>query len=121
MRAVERRVPGEAAFPCHQQRIGILVDLRQAERVRRDRPVDQRITREAPVGLLGPVEQEPDHGPGARHVPVGQQPGEGLVAVPGEYLAVRPPGMRGRRGYRLAPRIGTTLPSLAAWRRRCYT
>ena len=63
---VEGHVPGQPGFPGHQQRIGVLVDLHQPERVRGDRPVQQRVTREAAIRLLGPVVQELHHGEQAR-------------------------------------------------------
>ena len=89
---VEGDVPGEAGLPCHQQRVGVLVDLRQPERVGRDRAVELGVAGEAAVGLLGLVEQEAHHLPRAGPVAVGEQPGERLVAVAGEHLAVGPPG-----------------------------
>ena len=103
---VEGHVPGQPGFPGHQQRVGVFVDLHQPERVRGNRSVEQRVAREAAVRLLGPVVQELHHRAGAGHVAVGEQPGEGLVAVPGEHLPVGPPRMRRGGRDRLTPGVG---------------
>ena len=73
--------------------------------------VEQRVARHGPVGLLLPVEQEPGRGARRGQVPVDEQPGERLVQVTGEHLAVgaevarRAPGeVPGR--HRLPPRAG---------------
>ena len=106
MRRVQRPVPGDAGLPGHQQRIGVLIDLEEAVRVGGDRSVHERVAGEAAVGLLGTVEQEAHHLPGARAVAVGEQSGERLVAVPREDRPVGVAGVRGEREHRLAPGIG---------------
>ena len=87
--AVERAVPGQAGLPGHQDRVRRLVQL-VAAGVRRLLAVGQRVARHPAVGQLLALEQEPGRRLRGRGVAGDQQPGERLVQVAGEDLAVGP-------------------------------
>ena len=78
---------GEAGLPGHQDRVGDLVEL-DAEAVRGELAVDQAVARHRAVGELLALEQEPHRVPGGGPVAGQHEPGEGLVQVAGEHLAV---------------------------------
>ena len=86
VRQVER-VVGQPDGAGHQDRVGDLVEL-HPERIGRRFAVHQAVARHRPVGLLLPLEQEPDGVPRGRDVTGGDQPGERLVEVAGEDLAI---------------------------------
>ncbi len=103
-------VPAQPGLPGHQDRVGRLVELGAAG-VRCRLAVEQGVARHRPVRELLPVEQEQCRRARIRDVPVGQQPGERLVQVAGEHLAVgaevgRLAVVEGPGGHRLPPGAG---------------
>ena len=105
---VERGVAAEPGQVGHQDRVGGLVELGAAG-VRGGLAVQQRVARHRPVGQLLAVEQEQRGRPGRGDVAVGQQPGEGLVQVAGEHLAVG--AEVGRLAVGRSPRPAPTGPT----------
>ena len=83
----QRVVAAEPGQVGHQDRVGGLVQL-VAAGVRRGLAVEQRVARYLAGRQLLVVEQELDLGAGRGQVAVGQEAGERLVGVAGEYLAV---------------------------------
>ena len=117
---VQRGVPGQAGLPGGEDRVGGLVQLQPAG-VRGGLAVQQPVARERPVGQLHVIEQVPDHLPGGGEVAVGQEPGERLVGVAREDLAVgaevRRQAVAGRSA-RPAPPGPTGWPARPRWRPR---
>jgi hypothetical protein len=98
---------GDAGLPGHQDRVGDLVEL-NAEGVGRRFAVDQAVARHGAVRELLAFEQETDRVARGGTVTGQQQPGEGLVEVAREHLAVGAEigVVRVAGRYRLPPRGG---------------